>query len=83
MSMRFELRITVRDSSGREVYADPTVGRCVFMDFPPWVPLSAVHERTGSFSTQFTLQRSGEYLVRVFVRAGESYDTIEGTFKVA
>jgi len=51
--------------------------------FPPWVPLGAVHEPTGSFSTQFTLQRSGEYLVSVFVRAGESYDTIEDTFKVA
>ncbi len=82
-SVKFSTEIIVKDESGKEVYRDPVVRKCLSVTPVPSTPRNHVWERTGTIrSGTFTLQEPGEYEASITARAGESCDKVLDTLRI-
>jgi len=82
-SVRYYTDITVKDTSGKEVYRDPPSGGRLSVTPAPSTPRNHIWEHAQTIrSKTFTLKDAGEYKVTITTRTGENYDTVKGALIV-
>lgn len=82
-SVEFSTEIIVKDESGKEVYRNPVVRKCLSVTPVPSTPRNHVWECTGTIRSEtFALPEPGEYEASIIARAGESCDRVLDTLRV-